>query len=166
MKKIISVLLLGLFYAIMGFKEAFFPAWNVWIEIGISFFLLLIALLINPEKLNVKNAISFLLFFAFLLILKLNLPGTIESKAGTALCFLLLLVILLALLFLNKQIFAKEKSISMQNLLSILLILLVIYLLRMHLLKTILPAAYIAVEIVLSVLVLAALIYWNRKQLK
>ncbi|MFA7194654.1 MAG: hypothetical protein WC210_02865 [Candidatus Neomarinimicrobiota bacterium] len=166
MKKTISVLLLSLVYTIMGFQEALIPAWNVWIEIGIALFLLLASMLLNRERLNAKSAISFLLFFAVLLAIKRGFPETVEAVAATGLHFLLFLCVSAVILFLNKDVFLKEGALSLRTLLTFLLIIAVIHMLRMHLLKALLPAAYIPAEITVSLLILAALVFWNKEQLK
>lgn len=166
MKKIISILLLSLVYVLMGFKETLIPGWDVGIEIGIALFLLLASMLLNKERLNVKSAISFLLFFAVLLVIKLDLPGTAGAAAGTGLYFMLLLGVTAVILFLNKDMLLKEKAISPRTLVTFLLILVLIHMLRLHLLKAVFPTAYIPVEIAVSMLALAVLIFWNKERLK
>ncbi|MDD4960803.1 MAG: hypothetical protein PHX07_01045 [Candidatus Marinimicrobia bacterium] len=166
MKKIISVLLLALVYAIMGFKEPLIPAWNVWIENGFALLLLLAAIMLNRKRLNVRKILSFILLFALLLVMKMGFPENLETAALSGLHFLLFLGVFVGILFLNKDLLRREKAINLRIVLSLLLILAIIYMLRMHLLKAVIPGAFIPVEIVLSLLVLAALVFWNKEQLK
>ncbi|MBW6457779.1 MAG: hypothetical protein K0B52_01310 [FCB group bacterium] len=166
MKKAISIVLLALVYAIMGFKEPLIQAWNVWVEIGIAVIMLLACMVLNKERINVKSLISFLLFFAVLLVMKLDLLGAMEASGDAWVHFILIFGVLAIILLLNKEKLTKERTINIKMVLTFILILAVIHMLRMNFLETILPSAYVPVEILVSLIVLGGLIFWNREQLK